>query len=336
MARTDRNRDSGDAVSRGSSVAAKQAVAVDPPPPQGALFGIRDLLSRLSDYASEPEAETEAAPTKNRNFDTEVLAQAIRRHVVRMTHTAGTSHVGSMLSIADLVAVLYGSALRVDPARPDWVLRDRFLLSKGHAGGAVYAALAETGFFDPGELATYASDGARFSGHISHKQVPGVELSTGALGHGLGVGVGMAKAGKVAGRDHRVFVLLSDGECDEGSNWEAILFAAHHRLDNLVAIVDYNKIQSLAPVSETLALEPFAEKWRSFGWQVREIDGHDHDRIAKAFAGAPFEAGRPSCVIAHTVKGKGVSFMENTVLWHYRSPQGEEYEAALNELGATP
>jgi transketolase len=317
---------------RGSRVAASQAVAVDRPSSRDGKFGIRALLGRVDAYADEPGIET--APAEPRNFDTEVLAGAIRQHVVRMTHAAGTSHVGSMLSMTDLVAVLYGKVLRVDPARPEWHGRDRFLLSKGHAGGAVYAALAETGFFHRRELAEYACNGARFSGHISHKQVPGVELSTGALGHGLGVGVGMAKAGKLAKHDYRVFVMLSDGECDEGSNWEAIMFAAHHGLDNLVAIVDYNKIQSLASVADTMALEPFADKWRSFGWTVREVDGHDHDHIADAFAALPFAAGHPNCVIAHTVKGKGVSFMENTVLWHYRSPQGEEFEAAMRELGA--
>lgn len=294
---------------------------------------IKSLFSRVSDFATEPKSDNTVSSV--RDFNTRELARAIREDVVHMTHNAGTSHVGSMLSMADLVAVLYGKILRVDPNNPKWEDRDRFVLSKGHAGGAIYAALAETGFFDRAELETYASNGARFSGHISHKQVPGVELSTGALGHGLGVGVGMAKAGKIAGRDSRIFVMMSDGECDEGSNWEAIMFAAHHKLDNLVAIVDYNKIQSLGSVADTLALEPFTDKWRSFGWDVREIDGHDHDAIANAVSKRPIRTGNPNVVIAHTTKGKGVSFMENSVLWHYRTPQGEEYEAALAELGAS-
>jgi transketolase len=167
---------------------------------------------------------------------------------------------------------------------------------------------------------------------VSHKGIPGVELSTGSLGHGLSVGAGMAYAGKLKGAAHRIFVLLSDGECDEGSNWEAILFAAHHRLDNLVAIIDYNKIQSLAPVAETLALEPFADKWKSFGWNVREVDGHDHPALHDALIRRPMLRPQPTCIIAHTVKGKGVSFMENSVLWHYRTARGAEFDAALAEL----
>jgi transketolase len=234
--------------------------------------------------------------------------------------------------MADIIAVLYGGVLRVDPAQPRRPDRDRFILSKGHAGAAVYAALAETGFFPVEKLLTHYQDGSDLSGHVSHKGIPGVELSTGSLGHGLPVGVGMAYAGRHDGAAHRVFVLLSDGECDEGSNWEAILFAAHHQLDNLVAIIDYNKIQSLAPVADTLQLEPFADKWRSFGWAVREVAGHDHNDLRAAFARLPLQGGKPSCVIAHTTKGKGVSFMENSVLWHYRTARGEELAAALREL----
>ena len=264
--------------------------------------------------------------------DTRDLALRVRRDVVRMTHLGKSSHVGSMLSMADLISVLYGRILRVDPARPKWVDRDRFFLSKGHAGGAIYATLAECGFFPKESLDTHYSDGSILSGHVSHKGVPGVELSTGSLGHALGVAAGVALSGKLDGTSWRVFTLLSDGECDEGSVWEAIHFAGHHGLSNLVAVIDYNKIQSLAPVSETMALEPFADKWRAFGWAVREVDGHDHDDITAALSAIPFAPGQPSVVIAHTTKGKGVSFMENSVLWHYRTPQGEEYEAALAEL----
>lgn len=267
------------------------------------------------------------------SVDTEGLAQAIRRRAVRMTHMGSSSHVGSVLSIADILAVLYGTALRVDPSNPTWEARDRFILSKGHAGAGVYAALAETGFFGPDLLDQHCADGSTLSGHVSHKDVPGVELSTGSLGHGLGVAAGMAYAGKLDKRDHRVMALLSDGECDEGSVWEAAMFAAHHGLENLVAVVDYNKIQSLASVSQTLALEPFADKWKSFGWSVVEVDGHNHNALLNGFDSVPFSGGQPSCLIAHTTKGKGVSFMENSVLWHYRSPQGEEYIAALKELG---
>ena len=266
-------------------------------------------------------------------LDTVDLALRIRRHAVRMANRGKSSHIGAVLSIADILAVLYGGILRVRPEDPDWADRDRFILSKGHAGAGVYAALAETGFFPVEELRNHYANGSRLSGHVSHKGIPGVEISTGSLGHGLSIGVGMAFAARMDDRRHRVFVLMSDGECDEGSNWEAILFAAHHKLSNLVAIVDYNKIQSLKPVAETLALEPFAGKWRAFGWDVLEADGHDHAALAEAVKVPPRKEGKPLCVIAHTTKGKGVSFMENSVLWHYRSPQGEEYARAMEELG---
>lgn len=264
--------------------------------------------------------------------DTRTLAERLRRHVVEMTSRGKSSHVGSCLSIADICAVLYGQVANVDPEQPKHPDRDRVILSKGHAGAAIYASLAERGFMPTDMLRQHYQNGSNLSGHVSHKGVPGVELSTGSLGHGLGIGVGFAKAAKARGKAHKVYVILSDGECDEGSNWEAILFAAHHRLDNLVAIVDYNKIQSLAPVGETLALEPFADKWHAFGWRVLEADGHDHDDLKAALAATGDGDGRPSVVICHTIKGYGVSFMENTVLWHYRTPQGEEFDEAIAEL----
>ena len=266
-------------------------------------------------------------------IDTPAMALAIRRHAVMMTHLGKSSHVGSVLSLADILAVLYGEVMRLDPAQPKWAARDRFILSKGHAGAGVYAALAERGFLPREQLRTHYQNGSKLSGHVSHKGVPGVEFSTGSLGHGLSVGTGMALAAKRAGRDNRVFVVLSDGECDEGSNWEAIMFAAHHRLDNLVVAVDYNKIQSLDLVATPLALEPFADKWRAFGWHVTEVDGHDHDALKPALAVPAGDRGQPSVVICHTTKGKGVSFMENAVLWHYRTPQGDEYADARAELG---
>jgi transketolase len=264
--------------------------------------------------------------------NTKELAKRIRIHVLNMTSKGGGSHIASSFSQADILAVLYGKILNVDPVNPSWPERDRFILSKGHSSASVYAVLAECGFIDHKLLDQHYQDGSILSGHVSHKGVAGVEISTGSLGHGLGVGTGMAKAAKMDNQKFRVFVIMSDGECDEGSNWEAILFAAHHKLDNLVAIVDYNKFQSLASVSETLALEPFADKWKAFGWAVKEIDGHDHDAISNALSALPETAGRPTAIIAHTTKGKGVSFMENSVLWHYRFARGAEYDAALKEL----
>lgn len=272
--------------------------------------------------------------TQYQHNDTRALAIRLRKHALRMTSQAKSSHVGSAFSMADIIAVLYGGVLRVDPSRPDWEQRDRFILSKGHAGSCLYAALMERGFFSEEVLGTYYSNGSILSGHVSHKGVPGVEFSTGSLGHGLGVATGMAMAGKMKGADHRVVCVLSDGECDEGSNWEAFLFAAHHKLDNLVAIIDYNKIQSLASVADTLALEPLADKLRAMNWGVCEVDGHDHGAMKALFDSLPLEKGRPSVIIAHTTKGKGVSFMEDTVLWHYRTAQGDEFAAAMSELDA--
>jgi len=260
------------------------------------------------------------------------LAARVRHHSVVMTHNAKSSHVGTSLSMVELLAVLYARTLRVDPTRPQWIERDRFVLSKGHGCAAYYAVLAESGFFPLEWLDTFYQDGSKLAGHVTHTYIPGIEISTGSLGHGLSVATGMALTAKRDNLSWRVFCLLSDGECDEGSTWEPALFAPHHRLDNLITIVDYNKIQSLGTVKEVMDLEPFADKWRAFGWAVREVDGHNLVEIEQILAQLPFEQGRPSCLIAHTVKGKGISFMENRLLWHYRTPQGEEYTAALAEL----
>ncbi len=264
--------------------------------------------------------------------DTIELAKKVRISVLKMTSLGGSSHIGSILSIVDLLAVLYGKILKVNPIEPKSKDRDRFILSKGHAGAGVYAILAECGFFKIEKLLTHYQNGSDLSGHVSHKGIPGVELSTGSLGHGLSVGTGMSMAAKLDHIPFRVFVLLSDGEMGEGSNWEPILFAAHHKLDNLIAIIDYNKIQSLKPVSETLNLEPLHSKLDAFGWDVVEVDGHDHEALNATFKNIKGDTGKPTCIIAHTTKGKGVSFMENSVLWHYRTARGEEFEAALNEL----
>ena len=250
------------------------------------------------------------------------LAKKIRIHSLKMTSRSKSAHIGSALSIADILAVLYNDFLNVDPQNPRAPNRDRFILSKGHAGVAVYAALAEKGFFDPQLMETYYQNGSNLNGHVN-KGIPGVEFSTGSLGHGLSVGTGIALGAKMDKKKYNTVVLLSDGECNEGSNWEAIMFAAHHNLDNLIAIVDYNKIQSLGLIQETIDLEPFAE-----------IDGHNHYQLKKILADIPFEKNRPSVIIANTIKGKGVSFMENSVQWHYHYAQGEEFYAALKELEA--
>jgi transketolase len=261
------------------------------------------------------------------------LARRIRIDVLNMTSRGGSSHIGAAFSMADIIAALYGTVLNITPENPDAPERDRFILSKGHAGAAVYAALAETGFFSIELLSTHYKNGSKLSGHVSHKGIPGVEFSTGSLGHGLPVAVGMAKAAKQDRGSHHVFVLLGDGECDEGSNWEAALFAAHHKLDNLTVIIDYNKIQSLDTVENTLGLEPFTSKWESFGWTVHEADGHCLKSLLEKLPPNIHRANeKPRCIICHTVKGKGVSFMEHSVLWHYRTAVGDEYEAALKEL----
>jgi len=260
------------------------------------------------------------------------LARKIRIGVLKVTSRAKSSHIGTSFSMAELLAVLYGGILHFDPQRPDWPQRDRFILSKGHGCAGLYVVLAEAGFFPKKWLEDFCLDGSKLAGHITHRGVPGVEVSTGSLGHGLSIASGMALVAKRDNYPYRVVTLLSDGECDEGSTWEAILFAGHHGLDNLTALVDYNKIQSLGTVAEVLNLEPLGKKWESFGWAVAEIDGHDLDQIHGALSQVPFEVGKPSCIVAHTVKGKGVSFMENKLLWHYRSASGEEYVQAMAEL----
>jgi transketolase len=270
-------------------------------------------------------------------LDTVALARRIRADVLRMVHAAKASHVGSALSCVDILAVLYGGVLRVAPAKLDDPDRDRFILSKGHAAAAIYATLANTGFFARERLATYCANGTALAGHAHHHGVPGVEISTGSLGHGLPIGVGMALAAQADGRPTKVYVVLSDGECDEGSNWEAALFAPQHKLRNLTAIVDYNKIQSYGRVADVLELHPLVDKWRAFRWNVREVDGHDHAQLRQALTAPPGvdeNPDHPRMLIAHTVKGKGVSFMEDQNVWHYRNPSDEQLAKALAELEA--
>ncbi|WP_034338707.1 transketolase [Deinococcus misasensis] len=258
-------------------------------------------------------------------------ALQIRKLSVQMVSRVNASHIGSSFSMVELLTVLYSHFLKIDPARPQDPARDRFILSKGHAAASLYATLAVHGFIDGSELEEYNLPGSRLLGHASHK-VPGVELSTGSLGHGLPVGCGLALAAKRLGRRHRTVVLVSDGELDEGSNWEAILFAPHHKLDNLLLVVDYNKIQSLGNVKDVLDLHPLAEKFETFGWHVKEIDGHDVEQIRSALDNFAEVQGRPMVILAHTVKGKGVSYMENLLAWHYKSPNQEQLAQALQEL----
>jgi len=260
------------------------------------------------------------------------LAQKIRAHAVMMTNLRHSGHVGSSLSMADILAVLYQTTLAVDPKNPGWEERDRFILSKGHAAAGVYAALAEKGFIPREWLRTYYCDDGKLCGHISH-HVPGAEFSTGSLGHGLPVAVGMALAARMAGKKHRIIVLMSDGDCNEGSTWEAIMFAAQQGLDNLTVIVDYNRVQALGKSKDIIDLEPLGKKIQDFGWAVKEIDGHDHGQIESALSVLPFHPGRPSFLIARTVKGKGLKAMEDTVGCHYQCVPDDGLAAAYKELG---
>lgn len=261
-------------------------------------------------------------------MDTKALAKTIRLDTLQMVHRANASHVGSCLSMADILAVLYAKVLKHKPADPKWAGRDMVFLSKGHACAIMYAVLAELGYFDKKLLETYGQNGTLLQGHLSH-HVPGVELSTGSLGHGLPVSCGVAIAGMREHTARSIYCILSDGELDEGSNWEAILFAGHHKLKNLTAIVDYNKIQSFGSVDEVLALEPLADKWRAAHWHVIETDGHDHAQLEKALNE---KTETPKVIIAHTVKGKGVSFMEGNLAWHYKSPNAEQLQQAISEV----
>jgi len=266
-------------------------------------------------------------------MNSEQLSWLIRRHGIEMTHISGGSHIGAVLSATDIVAVLYNDIADVDPRLPKKDDRDRVILSKGHAGAVIYAVLAEKGFFDIAELKTHYADGSNLSGHVSHKGVPGVEVSTGSLGNGISIGVGMAIAAKMDKKKHRVYVICGDGECNEGMVWEAALVSNHYQLENLVVIIDHNKMQSLDTCENTISLAPLAEKWHSFGWNVYDCNGHDHDALRNAFSKAKTILGKPSVIIANTIKGKGISFMENDILWHYRFPHdGWEYDMAVCEL----
>jgi len=275
-----------------------------------------------------------ASPSALSIKDLVALSRQIRRDTFIMAHGAKSGHLGSAFSTVDILASLYFAHLDVDPQHPHDPDRDRFILSKGHGCSALYVTLAKRGFFPVEELKTFVQEGSRLPGHPSSQMLPGVEASTGSLGHGLSIAAGIALAGKRDGKKYRSVVMLSDGECDEGSVWEGVLSAANWKLGNLTCIVDYNKIQSFGRVSEVMELEPFADKWKAFRWHVQEVNGHDHKEILAALKEADAEAERPSVIIAHTVKGKGVSFMENTVDWHYWTPTDEHLRQAVEEIDA--
>ena len=262
----------------------------------------------------------------------EETAKILRRHVITMTAKAGSGHPGGSLSAADIVTTLFFRVLSHRPSEPCWAERDRFILSKGHTAPLLYAALAERGYFPVAELSTLRKLDSRLQGHTDRTCTPGVEMSSGSLGQGLSFGIGTALAARLNSQSYRVYVLLGDGECDEGQVWEAAMAAAHFKLDNLVAIVDHNEQQIDGWNRDVMNLEPLGEKWRSFGWRVIEIDGHNFDQILAAFEQAKLVKGQPTVIIAHTTKGKGVSFMENNPEFHGRATTPEETELALKEL----
>ena len=265
--------------------------------------------------------------------DLEQLARRVRGKVVEMSNHAQTAHLASALSVVDILVAAYGSAMRIDPANPGAADRDRCILSKGHAVSALYAVLAHRGFFPASLLESYNDDGGCLPEQPSPGCVPGIELATGSLGHGLPFGLGVALAGKIHRLPYRVLVIMSDGECEEGSVWEAAMMAPVHGVDRLCAVIDYNKWQATGRSEEIMALRPLKAKWEAFGWNACEVDGHDIRALSAAMAAAYAQQGRPSVIIAHTVKGKGVSLMEDDNNWHYRSPNEKEVQQAKKELG---
>ena len=261
-------------------------------------------------------------------------ARLLRARVIETSHKSGTPHLGSCLSCVDILAALYFSVLRIDPADPRAATRDRFILSKGHGAPALFQVLAMRGYYPESLLEDYGKDGGVFAEHPpTPDHLPGIEAATGSLGHGLPIGLGMALAGRIQGREYNVYALLSDGECNEGSVWEAAMLAAAQRVGKLCVIVDFNKWQATGRSEEVMALNPLADKWRAFGWNACEIDGHDTGAILDALGRFPASDGRPTAIIAHTVKGKGVSFMEDDNNWHYRIPTAEEVVLSKQELG---
>ena len=263
---------------------------------------------------------------------TKEIAKEIRRKILKMNFDAKGSHIGSSLSCVEILTALYFKVLKINPQKPRSDGRDRFVLSKGHAAAALYAVLAQRGFFPENVLAGYCKDGGKLAGHSIRGCVPGVEVSTGSLGHGLPMANGMALAGKRDKKKHRIFVLMSDGEMDCGTTWESALIGAHHKLDNLIVIVDFNGLQAMGEVKDILNIEPLKDKWQAFDWEVREIDGHNFERIEKSLTLPPLEKGKPRVIIAKTIKGYPISFMRGNNLYHYKNLSEKEYLNALKEL----
>lgn len=284
----------------------------------------------VADEAAIARWRERRAETNQRIDRLRVSSAAIRRQILNTIETAGLGHVGGDLSVTDILVTLFDSVLRIDPARPTWEDRDRIILSKGHCAAALYSVLAATGFFSAKRLAHFAAALSPLNGHPNRRKIPGVETNTGPLGHGLPVGVGCATAAQIRGQAFRTFVILGDGELQEGSNWEAAMYASQRKLSSLTAIVDRNRLQQGATTSDTNDLEPLPDKWRAFGWDTHVVDGHSHAELYAVLSAPPGD--RPRAVIANTVKGKGISFMENGVEWHHKVPSAAQYEAAIKEL----
>jgi transketolase len=274
-----------------------------------------------------------AIDTKEAAVDLIAKARQIRRMDLEMICASGLGHIGGDFSAAEILATLYGGVLKIDPKNPRDPQRDRFILSKGHASGILYATLAQAGFFPIEDLSTFMQPLSMLNGHPDRNKVPGVEANTGPLGHGMPIAVGCALAAKMDKASWRVFILTGDGELQEGTNWEAAMAAAHFKLDNLILTIDRNRFQQGGATESTVHLESLADKWRSFGWAVREADGHDPVSLLEAYSAIPFKEGCPNCLIAHTHKGHGVSFMSDNPIWHHKVPNKEEKIAALAELG---
>ena len=296
-----------------------------------------DRLNHTTNPQLTPPAHRASKAYPSLKFDLSVaemqrMAKQLRRHVITMIAQAGSGHPGGSLSAADIVTALYFKIMRHDPNNPHWLDRDRFVLSKGHAAPVLYAVLAECGYFPVEELSTLRKLDSRLQGHTDKTLTPGVEMSSGSLGQGLSFGIGIALAGRLDARDYQTYVLLGDGECDEGQIWEAAMAAAHFKIDNLTAIVDHNEIQLDGWNRDIMNIEPLADKWRAFNWHVLDIDGHDVSQILQAATKAKKMRQKPTVIIAHTIKGKGVSFMENNVAFHGKAPTPEQTETALKEL----